>query len=102
MVNMTVTGWLKSVRICWVQMTQIFRWTPARYQSPMGSVPPGTPGPAGPTMSRPGNCDEAVVVERAVVEAGALVREGGVFSGFFLARLASGSGSPFFGSSFGG
>src|SRR3972149_2794525 len=102
MANRTVTGWLKSPRICWVQIIQIFRCTPARYQSPEGAGPPGTPGPPGPALSRPGNCDEAVVVGRAVVEAGALVREGGVFSGFFLARLASGSGSPFFGSSLGG
>ena len=47
----TVIGCLKSSRSCCIQIDQIFRCTPARYQSPSQSVPVGTPGPGGPNSS---------------------------------------------------
>jgi len=66
-VKRTVTGWLKSALICCIQIDQIFRCTPARYQSPSQSVPPGTPG------LRPGEVRDAT----APALAGLVRRAGG-------------------------
>src|SRR5258708_19074765 len=86
--------------ICWFQIIQIFCWTAARYQSPLVSVPVGTPGPGGPNSS-PGVRGEAVA--RAAPDVLASPVRGGAFSAFFP-FFASSSGSPFVcrGSSLGG
>src|SRR5688500_3275848 len=99
MVRRTVTGWVIAPRTCWFQIIQIFRWTPAMYQSPKGSVPPGAPGPAG-TNARPGVC---VFCPVPPGEPPAAARSGlGVAFDAFLGFLASTGGRPFFGSSLGG
>src|SRR5687767_8422562 len=97
MVRVTVIGRLKPDLIWRVQIIQIFRCTPARYQSPAVSLPPGTPMPGGAWMSRPGT--EAVPVPLLAVDAaeGAGVLAGGGVRVFLL----SSAGRPF-GSSFGG
>src|SRR5207247_710591 len=97
MVKVTATGWVKPDLICWLQIIQIFCCTPARYQSPPESVPPGTPGTEGP-RARPG------VAETAPVEA-AGARGGSGVAVFFCVLRGSSSGTALVdgrGSSLGG
>src|SRR5262249_39196368 len=107
-VNWTVIGCVKFALTCCIQVVQTFRWTAARYQSPIMSVPSGTPGPGGPN-SKPG-VSTRVPVPACAPAAGeaecspvvGVYRDGGGLSGRAFARRASGSGRPLRGSSFGG
>src|SRR5262245_47219187 len=91
MLNDTMAGWFIPVLTCCAHSIQIFRCTEARYQSPKGSLPSGTPAPGGAVSEKPCVADAAL---RALPDPPSKGTGAGRSGVFFLVGLVSGSGRP--------